>query len=129
VSNAEQNQGCAPLIGSYGELLETGSTGDGAVQIMPRHDAAWERVESTRLYKEKDSVQGSLTIDTTGSYVLQWRQYEKQKTPVGAFDFPSLAAAGKSKVMLFTELIASTDVNGSISSFPLLLTPLQSGPA
>ena len=81
----------------------------------------WRRLEDTaRIYRERDSIQGSLEVTEPGCYVLQWENYEKQKTPLGPFEFPALAAAAKAKVMTFTELIpASKEIEGSISSFSL----------
>lgn len=131
----EDLQGCGSIIGSYGELMleGVGSPGESSRQIMSKvrgvvggDDGAsggygaleWKRIDETvRIYRERDSVQGSLEVSEAGCYVIQWQNCEKQKTPVGPFEFPALAAAPKAKVMTFTELIPpSKEIEGSISN-------------
>ncbi|KAL7845110.1 hypothetical protein AOLI_G00233020 [Acnodon oligacanthus] len=90
-----------------------------SVQLIDRSwtlGVDYSMVESPLTCREGESIQGSHITRWPGLYILQWKAYGS--TPSRADDVtPSLpGSAHTSKLMYYTELLASHDFRGSMTS-------------
>ena len=113
----------SPAASSFSFTASTDPTSSSCIDKAWKEGTDFVKVENSIVCHDGESIQGSHVTSHVGTYVLQWKFFEKPMIHSSPLDVIDSMTQHKAKVMYYYETLNSLDYKGSMTS----LQSCQSG--